>query len=111
MILFTQKLLCWLHFIATTKVIFLNNVVFWHRPYINISKVVRAVVISIKMSYINISHNLQTLPTFFISFFQFKILALSQNQVVIAQWFARQLATGEVLSSNPSEGNNLSISH
>ena len=32
------------------------------------------------------------------------------EQVVIAQWLARQLATGEVPGSNPSKGENLLIS-
>ena len=32
------------------------------------------------------------------------------NQVIIAQWLARRLATGEVPGSNPSKGDNLLIS-
>ena len=31
-------------------------------------------------------------------------------EFVIAQWLARQLATGEVLGSNPGKGENLLIS-
>ena len=35
---------------------------------------------------------------------------LMGNQVIIAQWLARWLATGEVLGSNPGKGKNLLIS-
>ena len=37
-------------------------------------------------------------------------LQTRRHQVVIAQWLARQLATGEVLGSNPGKGDNLLIS-
>ena len=40
-----------------------------------------------------------------------KILSSCQsNQVAIAQWLARRLATGEVLGPNPGKGENLLIS-
>ena len=46
--------------------------------------------------------------------FEYKALATKQinslDQVVIAQWLARRLATWKVLGSNPSRGENLLIS-
>ena len=36
-----------------------------------------------------------------------KVLRLRVNQVIIAQWLAWQLATGEVPGSNPGKGQNL----
>ena len=39
-----------------------------------------------------------------------EILTIEGNQVVIAQWLAWRLATGEVPGSNPGKGENLLIS-
>ena len=41
---------------------------------------------------------------------QVTYLPLPLNQVVIVQWLAWQLATGEVPGSNPSKGDNSLIS-
>ena len=38
------------------------------------------------------------------------IVSSIHNQVIIAQWLARRLATGEVLGSNSDKGENLLIS-
>ena len=38
-------------------------------------------------------------------------LITSFDQVVIAQWLARRVATGEVPGSNPGKGENLLISY
>ena len=40
----------------------------------------------------------------------FDAITLENYQVVIAQWLARRLATGEVPGSNPGKGENLLIS-
>ena len=50
----------------------------------------------------------QAIPCYSIRYI--KALITQLNQVVIAQWLAWQLATGEVLCSNPSKGDNLLIS-
>ena len=39
-----------------------------------------------------------------------KVQAKQANKVIIAQWLARRLATGEVPGSNPYKGDNLLIS-
>ena len=39
------------------------------------------------------------------------LLSIKDNQVVIAQWLARCLATGEVQGSNPGKRDNLLVSN
>ena len=65
---------------------------------------------SLSESMNNFSKRTQTFLTPFQKMDNFSFLLLMLDQVIMAQWLARQLTTGEVPGSDPGKDDNLLIS-